>query len=361
MKIALVGDIGLFGRCSTKGNVEVKKYFSEVSEHLSKFDLVVGNLETPFSEKKKIYGAKSAYICADPIDLTLLKMIHISGVTLANNHIYDYGKEGVKVTKKLLKENGIEFFGMDGEDWKFEKDNNKLAFNGFCCYSTNPLNTVPYGMPGVNQFNVCKAKTILAENAKNGYLNIFAVHAGIEHVNYPSLDTVKVAHDLAEIAPYIYYGHHPHVAQGIELVNNSFIIYSLGNFCFDDVYSFTSMEPLVRLSENNRSSFIFESVIENNKVVSYNTTPIYIGTDKLYVGKGIFDVDLKKYTEPIYLMPANEYNAKRNKIISSYMLKRKSQRNLMWILKRLTLRYIKLYFSNKKQRKKYFNNVKRYL
>ena len=41
--------------------------------------------------------------------------------------------------------------------------------------------------------------------------------------------------------------HHPHVAQGIEMHKSSLIAYSLGNFCFDDVYTSVSKAPLVKL------------------------------------------------------------------------------------------------------------------
>ena len=57
MKIALLGDLAFFGRMSLNENPLVEDYFSDVADYLKGFDYVVGNLETPFSEKKKIYGA----------------------------------------------------------------------------------------------------------------------------------------------------------------------------------------------------------------------------------------------------------------------------------------------------------------
>ena len=101
MKLALLGDVALFGCCTTP------EYFKEISDYLSGFDYVVGNLETPFSKKKKTNGAKSAYICAEPSTVSILKQLHINAVTLANNHMFDYGEEGYELTKKLLEEAGI--------------------------------------------------------------------------------------------------------------------------------------------------------------------------------------------------------------------------------------------------------------
>lgn len=361
MRIALLGDIAFFGRCSVAGNADINKYFEEVAQHLKNFDYVVGNLETPFSVKKKTNGPKSAYICADPENVELLKKMHVDAVTLANNHMYDYGEEGCNITKQLLKDAGINYFGVNGKDLKIEKDGCKLAFSGFCCYSSNPLNTVPYGQEGVNEFNVAMVKEIMRKNAEEGYINVLAVHAGIEHVNFPSRDTIITARKFANISPYIYYGHHPHVAQGIEEYDGSLIAYSLGNFCFDDVYSSVSKEPLVKISENNRSSFILEIEIENNIIKSYLTTPIYIGTDRIIIGQGATVIDLKNYTKAILDMNEGDYENMRNTLISEYINGRKSLRNLMWVLKRLRPRYIKLIINAKKNAERYIYCVKQYL
>ena len=62
MKIALLGDIGLFGKY-TLNNSDIYDYFREVSNLLKQYDHVIGNLETPFCEENfKTYGSKSAYI-----------------------------------------------------------------------------------------------------------------------------------------------------------------------------------------------------------------------------------------------------------------------------------------------------------
>ena len=69
MKIALLGDIALFGKGSIDKNPKAKEYFQEIADHLATYDYVVGNLETPFSIKKKTCGAKSAYICSNPVTI----------------------------------------------------------------------------------------------------------------------------------------------------------------------------------------------------------------------------------------------------------------------------------------------------
>lgn len=354
MILVLLGDMAFFGKCTLTSNPNAKEYFADVAERLQETDYVVGNLETPFSRAKKTHGAKSAYICSDVENVELLKLLHVNAVTLANNHMFDYGKEGYETTKQVLKENNIEYFGSEGKSLNLDFEDNHLSFEGFCCYSSNPLQTVEYGKYGINEYNVAKADDLLAKHDAEGRLSILAVHAGMEHVNYPSLDHVKAARKLADKHKYIYYGHHPHVAQGIENVNGSLIAYSLGNFCFDDVWSSASTEkPLVELTENNRSSFILEVIIEKNEIKEYHVIPLYIGKDKMYLGKGTTADDLKEYTEAIDSMKPQEYESMRRDILSKRMSDRKAQRNIGWYLKRLRPRYVKIILNASNNAKEY--------
>ena len=361
MRIAFIGDIALFGNLSIINNSHLKDYFEEVSEFLQTEDFVVGNLESPFSAKKKTHGAKSAYLYSDPENVEVLKWLNVSAVTLANNHMFDYGKEGYETTKQLLEKNGIQFFGSEGKDYLIENQGNKLAFTGYCCYSSGPRHCVQYGKYGVNEYNLGYASKKLLEYTKNGYLNVVCVHAGKEHVNYPSLDTIKAARLLANVAPLLYIGHHPHVAQGIERINRSLIAYSLGNFCFDDVYSSVSDKPLIELSENNRETFILEVTIEENQIVSHSIVPIYIGKEKMVLGKGVTQEIIDKYTEPIQHLSEKEYNELHTSLLNAYTEDRKKQRNLLWYLKRMQPRYVRILLNGKINRKKYNNSLKQFI
>lgn len=361
MKIALLGDIALFGNMSISKNKDWKAYFSKAKDLLSGMDYVVGNLETPFSIKKKTNGAKSAYICSDVENIEILKYLNINAVTLANNHIFDFGNEGYETTKKVLEENGIKWFGTEGKEESLDIDGNKLAFLGFCCYSANPLQCVPYGQYGVNELDLNKAKERISAMHNSGYLPIVAIHAGVEHVNYPSMDTVKVAKMLSKICPLVYYGHHPHVVQGIEEHEQSLIAYSLGNFCFDDVYSSASSQPLVKLTDNNRSTCVLVIEIENNHIVSWQTIPVFIGQQSMEIGQGATKEKIEKYTQTISQMDEGDYTTMRNKLISEYIAGRKQNRNLMWYLKRMRPRYYRILKNAMKNKDSYNRCVLQYL
>ena len=363
MKIALLGDIAFIGKYSSMNDPDISRSFGNIKNYLSQFDYIVGNLETPFSLYKKCYGAKSAFLCAAKEAVKALKFLHIDAVNLANNHIYDYGMEGLEFTRRLLEANGINYFGINGINLRKSIGNNKLAFEGFCCYSTNPQKLQKYGNYGINKYDLGGVKGRLVKNHKDGYLNIVSIHAGIEHVNYPSLDHVKASRLLADTCPYIYYGHHPHVIQGVETYNDSLIAHSLGNFCFDDVYTDTSTtKPLIELTENNRIGMVLELTIDNNQIIAWHEQGIYIGKDGTIRLTEIGDI-LKEYNEKLKHCENRfqDYESFRQQIINKRLSERKAQRNIIWVLKRLRPRYIRLVIDMKRNRKQYVDNVTKYL
>lgn len=350
MKIALLGDIAFYGKYSIKENSKIFEYFNEVSLLLKKYDYVIGNLETPFATNEKAYGAKSAYIKSDPENIELLKFLNISYVNLANNHLYDFGKSSYKLTKKLLQENDIKLFGIEHQQEFIVHGSNKLALHGYCCYSTNPLGVTKDNSLGVNELNLPVIEKQMLENEKNGFLNLIAIHCGQEHVNYPNYDHIRLARQLAKVCPYIFYGHHPHVMQGIESIENSLIAYSLGNFCFDDVYTKKSKEPLIVQSINNKTSFILEIDIEDNKIVNYKTIQIFADKDSLKVNYEK-DVKLEEYSEKLKI-DKSEYINMRNELLSDFLQSRKQLRDFKWYLKRLNFKsflMIKNAIANKKK------------
>ncbi len=362
MRIALLGDMAFLGSYARIQSQNQINSLGEVSDFLSQFDYVVGNLESPFSQQKKTFGAKSAYICADIDNVRTLRELHVDAVTLANNHMFDFGTEGYELTKRVLDEAGISWFGSEGKELIVEKAGCKVAFDGYCCYSSNPLRCVKKGLFGVNAYNLNDAKCFIQRCNSNGFLPIIAVHAGIEHVNYPSIDHIRAARQLSMSGPFVYYGHHPHVIQGTEEYNGSLISHSLGNFCFDDVYSDISLHPLVELTDNNRTGAVLELEIEGNKLKSWKLQTIYISKE------GILRLieepaTIAEFNESLKKSEANSkaYTAMRNQIISSRMNERKSARNFIWYLKRFRPRYLKIIMNARNNAKAFDNNVLRYM
>lgn len=361
MKIAFLGDIAFFGKYSL-GNNEIFNYFEDVSKMLEKFDYVVGNLETPFCNSNKKFGSKSAHLKSISKNIELLKYLNINMVNLANNHIFDYGKKGYEKTKEILEKNQISYFGIEDISRIVKHNNNKIKFSGYCCYSTNALGYKTSRKDiGINILNPFEIERDLIKSNKNGYLNILSFHFGEEHVHYPNYDHIRMSRKLAKKAPYILHGHHPHVIQGVEEINNSILAYSLGNFCMDDIYTNKSESPLIKQKEKNKKSFIMVLNIENNQVLDYKFIPIYMGEDKMHVGrhKNIIE-ELKEYSNFLDI-DENQYRKKRSELLSNYINKRKEKRNINWYIKRLNLRSIFMILNTIKNRYKYKKLIKKYI
>ncbi len=357
MKIALLGDTAFFGKNSLENNEKAIDYFSDVRKVLLQYDYVIANLETPFGDGRKPYGYKSAYLYSKIQNVELLSYLGISVVNLANNHLFDYGKKSYELTKQILAKNDIGYFGVEEKQIFIEQENNKIALSGYCCYSTNPLGL---GKLGINELDYPIIRDNLVKNEINGFNNILSIHAGTEHINFPSYDHIKLARKLAEIVPYVYYGHHPHVLQGIEKSYDSLIAYSLGNFCFDDVYTNRSNKPLVKQTQNNKSSIILELEYENNKLINHKAIPIFAGDEKMQLGIPDISKNLDTYSLKLDLNE-HDYNNMRNELLTSLVKKRIAKRDLKWYLNRLNLRTFfvaKDLYTNKQ---KYNAKLKQYL
>ncbi|MBR6979980.1 MAG: CapA family protein [Prevotella sp.] len=356
MKIALLGDIALYGRFAVENNPHLDHYFEDVERLLAGMDHVIGNLETPFVDKQKKYGAKSAHICCKLPNVEVLKSLHVSAVGLANNHAFDFGREAFELTCNHLQDNNIPFFGIKGKELFLEDASTKIALSGFCCYSTNPLGM---GEDGVNILNVEEVERQMRENQEKGFFNIVSIHTGQEHVNYPNYDAIIMARKWAKQFDYVYYGHHPHVVQGVEKCGNSHIFYSLGNFCFDDVYTSKSKKPLVKLSDNNKTGMIVILEFEGNAVKNHETIPFYMGEEKMEIRKDLAP-QFESYSSALS-MPKGEYVSMRRKLLNAYIQKRKEMRNLTWYLKRLNLNSYLMIRNAKNNAKAYQANVRTYL
>ncbi len=360
MKIALLGDIAFFGKYSVEGNPSVRDYFRGVAAYLRGFDHVVGNLETPFGDAITPRGPKSAYIKASSRNVELLTYLNIDAVNLANNHIFDYGLPGYANTLDALGAAGIDWFGVDGRQLRLDDGVGRVALHGYCSFNTNPLGISHGGKPGVNALNVATVEAMLRKNHEDGFLNVVSVHSGQEHVNFPSPDDIRMARRFAGVCPYVYYGHHPHVLQGIEAVDGSVIAYSLGNFCFDDVYTDKSPEPLIRQSLNNRQGAILELDVQGGRLVSHHVTPLFAAAERLEIGSDEVSSLIDEYSAALVNVDA-DYAARREAILSAYVAGRKRSRDLDWYLKRLNLNSAGILWRARYNQRQYRKNVLNYL
>lgn len=351
IKIGLLGDVALTEIYDLSLNKNAKTLFNEVVEYLNGLDLVIANLESPLTNKSSSLVCKAIHLKGDPQGVEILKLLNIGMVSLANNHLFDYGRKGAEDTVKILDENNIKHFGYKNNSNYIDVKNERLNFHGFCCYSANASG---YGVGnGVIPLHKRKVTDVLKGHTEG--LNILSIHWGDENNHYPRFEFVEFIKELANSHDFVLHGHHPHVLQGFQRFNNSHIGYSLGNFCFSDLVSIFSKDIKVTQNEQNKTSVIWELSIEDSKVVDSRLVPTKILSDghiKVLNGKEkeIVLNNIRSYSDAL-TFEENEYNLIRKK---SYTKELDDNRYKMsWVLARLNYYFLGAYIKGKFNRKKY--------
>lgn len=190
--------------------------------------LVLGNFETSIPEVPKKTPNFTFNLWANKKSLIGLKEAGFSTLSLANNHSFDAGKAGFENTKTSLKEAGFTIFGhptlFDESSVTFVTLNKKkVAIVGL-----HTLFTVP------DDDNIKKVYSYAKENSD---FIISYIHWGIEYDSLFSNSQKLLAKKLIDAGTNIIIGHHPHVVQGVEIIDDVPVFYSLGNLIFDQYFS----------------------------------------------------------------------------------------------------------------------------
>ncbi|WHH56886.1 CapA family protein [Petroclostridium sp. X23] len=262
INIKAIGDI-MLGRgvaYHTKGDYTLP--FKETAEFLKSADITFSNVEFVLSERgQKLEGKIN--LRGEPKSVEGLKFAGIDIVSIANNHMMDYNELGLLDTMETLSRNNIKYAGagknlMDARTPAIIEV--KGVKVGFLAYS----DFAHYGFwdsPKKNRMRFFEAKDDVSgvaplkhQDDKNGnavkyeidpivediqklkeQVDLVAVsfHWGVENShNVPSLQR-ELAHSIIDAGADMILGHHPHVLQGIEIYKGKPVIYSMGNFIFD--------------------------------------------------------------------------------------------------------------------------------
>lgn len=215
---------------------EYQKIFNDFLPIVSEADLALTNLECPLVESGEIINKTGPCLKAPKNTAAILKITGFNLVTLANNHIMDYGKAGLDSTLESCKECSINFVGV-GSTWEEAKKpflteikGKSIAILNFC---ENEWATTKGKYPGANPLNpVTNYYDIRSAKAHAEYL-IVVVHGGHEEYQYPSPRMKETYRFFIDAGADVVVGHHAHCFSGYEIYNKSPIFYGLGNFCFD--------------------------------------------------------------------------------------------------------------------------------
>ena len=253
IKVFLVGDVML-----DRGvELMVQQYgardwtfpFAKISDFLRKADILFCNLEGPISNKGQNVGSIYSFR-NNPKALEGLRYAGFNIISVANNHIFDYGKEAMEDTFKRLEGAGIDYIGggfseKEAYSQKIkELKGTKIAFLAFTNLGSEKWKAKAT-RSGIAWLEKERLEKEVKEAKKKADLVIVSFHFGKEYSLEPTEDQVAFSKMAIEAGSNLVVGHHPHVIQRFEKYKEGYIAYSLGNFVFDQGFSEETMKGLL--------------------------------------------------------------------------------------------------------------------
>ena len=217
-------------------NVKKNAAFSnDIANDISHSALVIGNLECPATDSKVPITKCGPSLRANMNDVKKLKNIGFDILSLANNHILDYGVKGLEDTLQVCKENGIKIVGAGrncedaGVPIIYEIKNQKIGIVSFAEAEFNLARTYD---AGANHFDPYESFDVIGEVKKACDYVIVLYHGGIEYYKYPSPLLQKKCRRMAKAGADLILCQHSHCIGTMEEYNGSTIVYGQGNSIF---------------------------------------------------------------------------------------------------------------------------------
>lgn len=191
-------------------------FFSGLSDLFATDDMTLINFEGTLTEatqkKEKKFNFKG------PAEYTdILTLGSVEAVTVANNHTLDYGTEGREDTIANLQNAGITVSG-NGQLGVFEKNGVKVGMTGYCFPYSNGKKDITADVKALREMG-CQ-------------IVIASFHWGSEYREDFTGEQRSIGRAAIKAGADIVVGHHPHIVQGIESYEDSYILYSVGNLVF---------------------------------------------------------------------------------------------------------------------------------
>lgn len=252
--INAVGDIMLAG----SGEKTYRKHgydypFKATREILQQGDILLGNLEAPLTASGDEFTAKRFRFKVSPKAAAALKSAGFTYLSLANNHILDFGTEGLRQTLDILDRSAIIHSGA-GADISAARKAAITSVKGVKIALLSYSLTYPEEFfagtdsagtaPGYTPFFTVD----IEREKKSADCVIVSFHWGGEGLDKPKPYQITAAHRAVDAGADIVIGHHPHVLQGVEHYGNGVIFYSLGNFTFGSISKSSSSSMVARIT-----------------------------------------------------------------------------------------------------------------
>jgi poly-gamma-glutamate synthesis protein (capsule biosynthesis protein) len=238
--ILITGDVFL-GAEGTREEAKLgdsKKLFGDMIPIIQGSKLAITNLESPVFDQDLKGIIKTGPLLKAPIQsLGVLKDAGFDLLTLGNNHILDYGFEGLASTLEACRQLG---FGVVGAGvcvktartpYYTTLGKDRLTILNFAENEFSTLGPKPFGANPVDLANNFRD---IREARSKSDLVLVIVHGGREYYNLPTPDFQKMLRFYVECGADAVVAHHTHIVSGYEIFLGKPIFYGLGNFHFNN-------------------------------------------------------------------------------------------------------------------------------
>lgn len=214
-----------------------------VREVLSDGDLLFINFESSLADDRllaKLPIEKAVYVA--PLEaLALLKSFDIPIVAnVANNHFAQHGKKAARYTIDQLERNGIIVIGKNNQPVTLEMNGSTLKIWGVSLVKDQSDSDAYFK----SSYSRLIEELNFPEKEQNE-IRIISIHWGTEYHTLPGNQQKGLATLLAGKNVDLILGHHPHTVQPAEQINQTWVIYSHGNFLFDQNFSALTQRGLI--------------------------------------------------------------------------------------------------------------------
>lgn len=241
--------------------------FEYVREYLSQADLTFGNLEGPISGRGRDQGSIYSFN-ADPRAISGLTDSGFDILSVANNHIFDYGRDAFLDTLAVLKVSGIDAIGggINFEDAHRpvvrDVKGTKVAFLGYTDLYPRSLGEQD-SVPAISYLDEEIMKRDIGAAQTLADIVVVSFHWGDEYKTKHNAAQERIAREAIDAGASLIVGHHPHVVQEVEEYRGGYIAYSLGNFIFDQNFS-----------EDTNKGLMLEVSMSNKKISGIKTVGV---------------------------------------------------------------------------------------
>ncbi len=188
---------------------------------------VVGNFEAAVPDRYVPTPDLTFQFSVDHALLRPLREVHVTHLSIANNHADDYGVAARYETVRSLREAGFVPFGQP----------RGVASSSVTYLAIDDARIAVLGFEDVlAPLDIDAARTLIRESSRESRAQIVYIHWGNEYESVHSERQEALARAFIDAGADLIIGHHPHVVQDIASIDHVPVIYSLGNYVFDQYW-----------------------------------------------------------------------------------------------------------------------------